>query len=305
MSGFRSWMSGCAALLLLMSAPALASTSEGLLYRLEAGSALTRGCFDPCLCPIMTTETLRGTFELVPTEQDPLFMWYEVREVNLLVEWAGKTARLTGAGTYRVGGEVAVVHELKLMLELDVNGIVETLVMSSGLVPGGNSFEITASVNGMYCFDTVLDLVAEPVPEDEVQRYVMDAGQFVQTCFDPCDCIVHNKWPLVGAFDVVPIGGTTAATDYAVVNVLWKALATELPGYRFRGFGVYRIATFTDQHRLMLTIEVTPETEPSPREFDSGWRVAGSPFPRIEIAAAEHGFYCLDHVLEVGASPDE
>jgi hypothetical protein len=35
---------------------------HGQLYRLERGSTFSRGCFPPCLCPVFSTEELRGTY---------------------------------------------------------------------------------------------------------------------------------------------------------------------------------------------------------------------------------------------------
>src|SRR5258705_1978587 len=37
--------------------------------------------------------------------------------------------------------------------------------------------------------------------------------------------------------------------------------------------------------------------------FDSGVKPIGSPFPKIDISCAVHGFYCYDSVLVVSAKP--
>src|SRR5438034_9581024 len=47
------------------AAPAGAqSTTSATLYRLEAGSSFSRGCYGPSLCPIFTTKDIRGTYAL-------------------------------------------------------------------------------------------------------------------------------------------------------------------------------------------------------------------------------------------------
>ena len=48
------------------------------LYELSPGTTFQEGCVGPCLCPIMLSEEVTGTFLLVPAGSDPLFSNYAV-----------------------------------------------------------------------------------------------------------------------------------------------------------------------------------------------------------------------------------
>ena len=81
------------------AAPAAAqSTTSATLYRLEAGSSFSRGCYGPCLCPVFTTKDIRGTYTLALDHVDPLFTWYRVEKVNWVVALGGVDTRVTGSG---------------------------------------------------------------------------------------------------------------------------------------------------------------------------------------------------------------
>jgi hypothetical protein len=71
----------------------------------------------------------------------------------------GQDVRITGSGTYRIGGEFARQHQL--VLELTI-GDETPQQFDSGLIPGGAAFPdmlpIVISINGMVCFDTVIDI---------------------------------------------------------------------------------------------------------------------------------------------------
>jgi hypothetical protein len=132
------------------------------VYRLEPGSTFQQGCFPPCLCPILQTVDLRGTFNLTPAGFDGLFSAYDVTDVNWIVSLGDSALRITGAGTYRVGGEFARQHRLELDLKV---GEDPAQHFDSGLVPGGSGFpriQITISMNGQYCHDRVFVVNAAP-----------------------------------------------------------------------------------------------------------------------------------------------
>jgi len=138
------------------------SPGPGVLYRLEKGSTFQRGCFDPCECPIMEEVPVRGSFRLVPAGFDPLFEHFSVRNLLAYVSIAGQAKRVTGSGTYLIGGEFARQHRLVLDLEI---GDEPVRRFDSGLQLGGAEFPaivIAVSLNGQYCFDTVFDLRAAP-----------------------------------------------------------------------------------------------------------------------------------------------
>ena len=77
------------------------------VYRLEPGTTFQQGCFPPCLCPLLQEVSVRGTFNLTPAGFDGLFNTYAITDVSWIVSIGSADLRITGSGTYRVGGEVA------------------------------------------------------------------------------------------------------------------------------------------------------------------------------------------------------
>src|SRR5438034_10247218 len=176
------------------------STTSATLYRLEAGSSFSRGCYGPCLCPIFTTKDIRGTYTLALDHVDPLFTWSRVEKVNWVVALGGVDTRVTGSGTYRVGGEVALQQQMKLTLTI---GDEAAQTFDSGLVSGGGSFpeiDIAMSMNGMSCFDTVIDIRSRPVSTP----YALSASTYDEGCFAPCLCPIR-EWPVTGSAELVPL----------------------------------------------------------------------------------------------------
>src|SRR5437667_10822795 len=230
------------------------STISPTLYRLEAGSSFSRGCYGPCQCPIFTTEDIRGTYTLALDHVDPLFTWYRVEKVNWVVALGGMATRVTGSGTYRVGGEVAVQQQMKLTLTI---GDERAQTFDSGLVGGEGSFpeiDIAMSMNGMSCFDTVIDIRSKPVSAP----YALSASTYDEGCFAPCLCPIR-EWPVGGSADLVPLPNASTPTreEFAVVNVVWATISTSPPPERqFAGFGTYQIARkeSTSQHRMVLDL---------------------------------------------------
>lgn len=134
-------------------------------YSLLPESQFTQGCFAPCLCPIMLGQELRGSFVLIEDSSSPAspFRDFEVRGVRWWTTLAGAAVPITGSGHYRVGGEVAITQELQLDLQIG-DGPVQHF--DSGVVAGGGEFpaiDVRIAVNGAFCFDTVIDVVAKPL----------------------------------------------------------------------------------------------------------------------------------------------
>lgn len=145
-----------------------------VLYRLQRNATtFEHGCFPPCLCPMMQTAYVRGTFKLTPTGYDGLYYNYDVTEVRWKVlrsAWGGEDVLITGSGTYRNGGEVAQEHQLELDLKVGDDPIEH---FDSGLVAGGGEFpriHIDISIHGRYCFDTAIDVHARPLMRMAVGR---------------------------------------------------------------------------------------------------------------------------------------
>jgi hypothetical protein len=105
-----------------------------------------------------------GTFVLTPTGFDGPFNTYSLDDVRWTVSSGGTETLVTGKGTYKVGGEVALQQELSL--DLQVGGAAAEH-FDSGLVPELTQFpdvKVTISINGQVCFDTVFAVSASPVP---------------------------------------------------------------------------------------------------------------------------------------------
>jgi hypothetical protein len=151
--------------LVTQPAAAQATTLPGVDYRLDDGSTFQRGCFGPCACPVGAIVPVRGTFRLAPSGTDPLFARYAVTNVDWTVSQPGATAiPIVGSGTFKIGGEVAVTEELSLDL---VVGSDAAQHFDSGMVVPSVQFpllDLTISIDGAYCYDTVIRVRARPFP---------------------------------------------------------------------------------------------------------------------------------------------
>lgn len=153
-----------ASLSILPLANASAQSTQPRLYVLKTGSDFETGCFGPCACPIVLRSPMQGTFRLSETSFDPLFTHYDVTDVRWALPNSSSNTPIVGSGTYRVGGEFAIQHQM--ILDLSVNGG-PAQHFDSGLVPGtGNFPDITIRVSlhqEQACQDTVLQVIAGPI----------------------------------------------------------------------------------------------------------------------------------------------
>ena len=140
-----------------------AQGTDAVLYTLGAPpSEFDWGCFAPCMCPIFIRSPLTGAFTLRHVIDDPLFANYDVLDVHWRVEGASGPVAVTGSGTYRRGGEVAVLEELAHDLSFDGG---PPRHFDSGLrAPGAPFPEISTriSLRGEYCLDSLLIFDAKP-----------------------------------------------------------------------------------------------------------------------------------------------
>jgi hypothetical protein len=149
---------------MVWSAPCIAAPADtsGTLYSLVTPpSALEVGCQDPCTCPVVATPTF-GSFSLVRTGSDPLYTHYAVERFIASFNNGPGAVAITGSGQYLSGGEVALVQQLTL--DLVVQGG-PAQHFDSGLVPVSAPFpvlDVSCSVHGLHCFDSVLVVHAKP-----------------------------------------------------------------------------------------------------------------------------------------------
>jgi hypothetical protein len=91
-----------------------------------------------------------------------LFQQYAAVKINWLAAPPPASISVEGAGFYKIGGEVAAQQEMSL--ELSVGGGPLTH-FDSGLVQTDVTFpliDVTVSMNGEQCADTVMVLKAAP-----------------------------------------------------------------------------------------------------------------------------------------------
>lgn len=283
---------------------AQSSSLETVVYRLKETSSYQHGCFPPCLCPVMESGSERGTFLLTFTSDDGLFRHYRVDEVIWKVATPGGELRVTGSGTYKVGGEFAVQHQLELDLKVGDRPVEH---YDSGLIAGGGEFptiSITISVHGQYCFDTAFRIDAGPVPPEQVRPYRLVQGStFQRGCFGICDCAIVEM-PMWGGFNLVPVYQTPLFTEYSVVQVNWQVgpdPSTGTQGLTVTGFGTYRLGgEFAVQQQMGLDLRVGTA---APVFFDSGNVAGGGDFPRIVIEVSHEDNGCVKTILDLHAQP--
>jgi len=132
-------------------------------YALKSGSKMESGCFAPCLCPVLITEPMQGSFRLQFRDADPLFSNYDVQNLSWSLPHAVPPATIVGSGTYRVGGEFAAQQQMSLDLSIG-GGPVQHF--DSGVVLGGGTFpsiDVQVSLHqGVGCVDTLITIIAEP-----------------------------------------------------------------------------------------------------------------------------------------------
>lgn len=148
-----------------LGSPALAQT--GVVYRVAPDSQLTECfCLGPCACPPhQVSGPMTGTFTLTHTGEGPLFSNYRVSSVDWVGALPTGAVRILGDGSYIIGGEVALTHDMELRLAVGADPVE---LHSSGLVvidPQHPFPEIgiTMDTEVFGCRQNTIDLVARPV----------------------------------------------------------------------------------------------------------------------------------------------
>ena len=154
---------------LLVAGPYVASPANGavLAYTLVEGSYLVDDC------PICGRPTIllpmRGTFDLVLLEQNPLFTCYEVRDISFTAGYSGLRYTVKGGGFYKIGGEVAIQQEMTLQVSID-NGFTNKLCyFTNGFQALDRPWPMIninlAQTNGTFTQVYELNLLAAPLRE--------------------------------------------------------------------------------------------------------------------------------------------
>ena len=159
-------------LLAIMAATVLltGTARAGVLYTLRPGTSFGQGCVGPCMCPILMSDNVNGIFVLSKVQTDPLYTSYSISRIFWTVTDGDRDVihRITGKGSYKVGGEVAVTQQLILDLSIDGG---EPQHLDSGLIPGGSDFPvISVSVDrGTECYDIWMEIDAAPAKMKDQQ----------------------------------------------------------------------------------------------------------------------------------------
>jgi hypothetical protein len=118
-------------------------------------------------------------------------------------------------------------------------------------------------------------------------------------CFGPCECAVDVN-PTYGSFDLTFLRSDGLYSYYAVERYI--ASFNNGPGaVSIVGSGEYKIGgevALTQQMTLDVQVWGGPV-----QHLDSGVVPVSTPFPKIHVACALHGFACHDSVLTVDAAP--
>ena len=272
------------------------------IYRLTDKSLYQDGCFAPCLCPVFVSGAVSGTFRLSLASRDPLFTIYAVTEVNLIVPLQGSEVRITGEGTYKIGGDFALTEELQLVLKV---GDRDPAKYDSGLVVGGGEFpaiNLTVAMNSLICRDTAITFAAVPVPAAQILPFALAGSDYEEGCFGPCDCAI-SQTPVGGRFGLVKLSDANGLVTFGVVDARWRIgrptlTSSTADGVLVNGFGIYQVSSPPATQRMLLDLTFDGR---APQRFDSGVvRGGGNPF-RIDIALAANGYACFDQVFDLHA----
>jgi hypothetical protein len=94
------------------------TTTVRMPYLLLNGSHLLDDC-PPCARPTVL-EPMRGRFELRLVEENPLFSRYDLTNIAFTAgSLAGPTYKVAGRGSYTLGGEVALLQDMFLEVQID------------------------------------------------------------------------------------------------------------------------------------------------------------------------------------------
>jgi hypothetical protein len=157
----------------------LTAAAQPFTYALLSGSDLTDDCL---LCDRLSLPIpLQGTFDLLPLDSNPLFTRYQITNIAFrTIGTTGRTYEAKGGGLYRVGGEVALVQDLSLTLEINDGSAVASCTFTNVQSQVKSAWpEIQAGAdqnNGTWVRLYRLKLVAAPVPQFRSVSVVGSSG---------------------------------------------------------------------------------------------------------------------------------
>jgi hypothetical protein len=165
---------------------------------------------------------LAGTFFLTKVREDSLYTYYRVDDIEFGSMLCSFCAHITGSGSYRQGGEAALVQELEVEL---VDLTASRAILASGYVPAGAEFpqidvdlEHKNPESGTHIFS--LHLVARPVATRPSEFLRADSnGDGVVNLSDAVDILL---WRFAGGHE--PECLDAADADHSGVHDLTDAM---------------------------------------------------------------------------------
>lgn len=283
----------------VLGAASGARALEGVLYRIDNGSDRQEGCLPPCHCPIRLYDDFVGTFELVESAADRCYTYYKVKKVNWVYYDGTRDVRVTGEGEYWLSSCRPAQH--RLILSLSEDGAAARS-FDSGLVAGGGlpTINIAIAVNQFFCYDTVYNIIANPVPDSDIVGYGLHHTEYLEGCFDPCDCPLQS-WNAVGGFLLVDINTSSnpARKRRAVIDFYAETVGPFDPPDRvYYGCGIY--STGMSDERLVLDLK---DPTVGLHTFDSGILPYAGPWPEINIDISTNNFVCFNFAFYLHARP--
>lgn len=144
-----------------------ASAQQSVMYRLDRGADFFHEfCIGACACPPHSVNApLTGAFTLTFIESDPLFDHYAVTGLSWVADVPIGFTRISGGGSYRIGGEVAIQQQLQLDLIADDGTPVSFDSGLIGIDPDHPFPQISMRLVTMptECTQLTLTFVASPV----------------------------------------------------------------------------------------------------------------------------------------------
>ena len=151
---------------------------------------------------------------------------------------------------------------------------------------------VILAVNLWFAFDTSAALALDPSMYE-----LTDESNYIEGCYDPCDCLILLNPTLRGSFLLNSVSQGEGGSLFEVSDVDWQFIQGDETIF-VTGSGLYQMDS--GQHRLVLNLLVGNAPV---QQFDSGLVPLQSEFPGIFIAVALNGFYCYDYVFDITALP--
>ena len=131
-----------------------------------------------------------------------------------------------------------------------------------------------------------------------IQYVLSPDSRYEEGCFAPCECPIFFADDVKGGFTLSFNSFQPPFIVYDVQEVIWFVPALSKT---FTGSGRYMIGwKGTAQQQLQVDLS---ENGTAPVRFDSGLVPVTVPFPLIDVAISEHGFFCYDKGFFLKAAP--